>query len=191
MQDQFKTAWVQTSGPWVPWQASEEEKKTPWCTSRSCRVQNSGPWVPWLPGVENSRLSAQRTVRLLCPAQWFRILCCTRNHLVIPSSCLRSASRPHPPHHFLCIHLQHVSELASSLSFVDRISSVPSASSSHGIYSRGCRLEGNYTGLPTRRTLCYGQALALCAHCVCTACILRTQRPGYSPKNTCHLSDSK
>ena len=22
----------------------------------------------------------------------------------------------------------------------------------------------------------------------CTACILRTQRPGYSPKNTCHLT---
>ena len=28
-------------------------------------------------------------------------------------------------------------------------------------------------------------------HCVRTACILRMQRPGYSPKNTCHLSDSK
>ena len=25
-------------------------------------------------------------------------------------------------------------------------------------------------------------------HCVRTACILRTQRPGYSPKNTCHLT---
>ena len=24
----------------------------------------------------------------------------------------------------------------------------------------------------------------------CTACILRTQRPGYSPKNTCHLTGS-
>ena len=23
---------------------------------------------------------------------------------------------------------------------------------------------------------------------MCTACILRTQRPGYSPKNTCHLT---
>ena len=28
-------------------------------------------------------------------------------------------------------------------------------------------------------------------HCVRTACILRTQRLGYSPKNTCHLSSSK
>ena len=27
-------------------------------------------------------------------------------------------------------------------------------------------------------------------HCVGTACILRTQRLGYSPKNTCHLSSS-
>ena len=27
-------------------------------------------------------------------------------------------------------------------------------------------------------------------HCVRTACILRTQRLGYSPKNTCHLSNS-
>ena len=27
-------------------------------------------------------------------------------------------------------------------------------------------------------------------HCVRTACILRTQRPGYSPKNTCHLFGS-
>ena len=35
-----------------------------------------------------------------------------------------------------------------------------------------------------------GQVLALRAHCVCTACILRTQRLGYSPKNTCHLSSS-
>ena len=25
-------------------------------------------------------------------------------------------------------------------------------------------------------------------HCVRTACILCTQRPGYSPKNTCHLT---
>ena len=32
-----------------------------------------------------------------------------------------------------------------------------------------------------------GQDLALRAHCVCTACILRAQRLGYSPKNTCHL----
>ena len=30
-------------------------------------------------------------------------------------------------------------------------------------------------------------ALAKCLHCVRTACILRTQRLGYSPKNTCHL----
>ena len=28
---------------------------------------------------------------------------------------------------------------------------------------------------------------AKCLHCVRTACILRTQRLGYSPKNTCHL----
>ena len=34
----------------------------------------------------------------------------------------------------------------------------------------------------------YGQVVALRAHCVGTACILRTQRPGYSPKNTCHLT---
>ena len=27
-------------------------------------------------------------------------------------------------------------------------------------------------------------------HCVHTACILRTQRPGYSPENTCHLTGS-
>ena len=27
-------------------------------------------------------------------------------------------------------------------------------------------------------------------HCVRTACILRTQRLGYSPKNTCHLFSS-
>ena len=27
-------------------------------------------------------------------------------------------------------------------------------------------------------------------HCVRTACILRTQRLGYSPNNTCHLSSS-
>ena len=38
-------------------------------------------------------------------------------------------------------------------------------------------------------------SMALCAPlCLqpscCTACILRTQRPGYSPKNTCHLSGS-
>ena len=30
--------------------------------------------------------------------------------------------------------------------------------------------------------------LAKYLHCVRTACILRTQRPGYSPKNTCHLT---
>ena len=32
------------------------------------------------------------------------------------------------------------------------------------------------------------QCRAKFLHCVCTACILRTQRLGYSPKNTCHLS---
>ena len=31
------------------------------------------------------------------------------------------------------------------------------------------------------------QCMAKCLHCVRTACILRTHRPGYSPKNTCHL----
>ena len=36
----------------------------------------------------------------------------------------------------------------------------------------------------------HGQVLALRAHCVCTACMLRTQRLRYSPKNTCHLSSS-
>ena len=33
-------------------------------------------------------------------------------------------------------------------------------------------------------------ACALRVHCVRTACILRTQRLGYSPKNTCHLFTS-
>ena len=33
-------------------------------------------------------------------------------------------------------------------------------------------------------------ACALRAYYVRTACILRTQRLGYSPKNTCHLSSS-
>ena len=33
-----------------------------------------------------------------------------------------------------------------------------------------------------------GQVFALRAHCVRTACILHTQRPGYSPKNTSHLT---
>ena len=37
-------------------------------------------------------------------------------------------------------------------------------------------------------TRVWGQVFALRAHCVRTACILRTQRPGYSPKNTCHLT---
>ena len=32
-----------------------------------------------------------------------------------------------------------------------------------------------------------GPSLAKYLHCVRTACILHTQRPGYSPKNTCHL----
>ena len=32
-----------------------------------------------------------------------------------------------------------------------------------------------------------GTVCALRAHCVRIACILRTQRLGYSPKNTCHL----
>ena len=32
---------------------------------KTASVQNSGPWDPWLPGVENSRLFAQRTVRPL------------------------------------------------------------------------------------------------------------------------------
>ena len=34
------------------------------------------------------------------------------------------------------------------------------------------------------------QPMAKCLHCVRTACILRTQRLGYSPKNTTHLSSS-
>ena len=33
-------------------------------------------------------------------------------------------------------------------------------------------------------------SMAKFLHCVRTACILRTQRLGYSPKNTCHLSSS-
>ena len=33
-------------------------------------------------------------------------------------------------------------------------------------------------------------SLAKFLHCVCIACILRTQRLGYSPKNTRHLSGS-
>ena len=32
--------------------------------------------------------------------------------------------------------------------------------------------------------------MAKLLHCVRTACILRTQRPGYSPKNTCYLTAS-
>ena len=36
----------------------------------------------------------------------------------------------------------------------------------------------------------FGQVLALRGHYVRTACILRTLRLGYSPKNTCHLSSS-
>ena len=45
-------------------------------------VQTSGPWDPWLPGVENSRLLAQRTVRPLSdgvlsssdrPGVWVRV----------------------------------------------------------------------------------------------------------------------
>ena len=34
------------------------------------------------------------------------------------------------------------------------------------------------------------ESLAKFLHCVRTACIVRTQRLGYSPKNTCHLSSS-
>ena len=34
---------------------------------------------------------------------------------------------------------------------------------------------------------CFLRSLAKISHCVRTACILRTQRLGYSPKNTCHL----
>ena len=39
---------------------------------------------------------------------------------------------------------------------------------------------------PQRPSCC--TACALRGQCVGTACILRTQRPGYSPKNTCHLT---
>ena len=35
---------------------------------------------------------------------------------------------------------------------------------------------------------CVRTACALRGHCMRTVCILRTQRPGYSPKNTCHLT---
>ena len=35
-----------------------------------------------------------------------------------------------------------------------------------------------------------GTSWAKLLHCVRTECILRTQRPGYSPKNTCHLTSS-
>ena len=42
--------------------------------------------------------------------------------------------------------------------------------------------------LPSAIFLPIGQIVALRGHCVRTACILRTQRPGYSPKNTCHLT---
>ena len=34
------------------------------------------------------------------------------------------------------------------------------------------------------------RTIAKLLHCVRTACVPRTQRPGYSPKNTCHLSGS-
>ena len=42
---------------------------------------------------------------------------------------------------------------------------------------------------PSMRPLCvlYVPSMAKCLHCVRTACILCTQRLGYSPKNTCHL----
>ena len=36
------------------------------------------------------------------------------------------------------------------------------------------------------KTWCSPAVWAKCLHCVRTACILRTQRLGYSPKNTCH-----
>ena len=39
-------------------------------------------------------------------------------------------------------------------------------------------------------TISVSDALAKFLHCVRTACMLRTQRLGYSPKNTCHLSSS-
>ena len=35
---------------------------------------------------------------------------------------------------------------------------------------------------------CVRTACTLRVHCVGTACILRTRTPGYSPKNTCHLT---
>ena len=37
---------------------------------------------------------------------------------------------------------------------------------------------------------CMGESRAKFLHCVRTACILRTQRLRYSPKNTCPLSSS-
>ena len=36
----------------------------------------------------------------------------------------------------------------------------------------------------------YAPTVAKFLHCVRTACIMRTQRLGHSPKNTCHLSSS-
>ena len=50
---------VQTSGPWDPWEASDQRKKFLVYQHGGGRVQNAGPWDPWLPGVENSRLFAQ------------------------------------------------------------------------------------------------------------------------------------
>ena len=48
-------------------------------------------------------------------------------------------------------------------------------------------------GTTMRTTTPWGSSCTACAlraHCVRTACILRTQRLGYSPKNTSHLSSS-
>ena len=44
--------------------------------------------------------------------------------------------------------------------------------------------------LVEERTVNGLSSMAKLLHCVHTACILRTQRPGNSPKNTCHLTGS-
>ena len=48
-------------------------------------------------------------------------------------------------------------------------------------------LRFRYEPIPAQGATLLCGFLAKCLHCVRTACILRTQRLGYSPKNTCHL----
>ena len=47
---------------------------------------------------------------------------------------------------------------------------------------------GEKCHIPNVENLRRGATMAKLLHCMRIACILRTQRPGYSPKNTCHLT---